>query len=95
MRPCRGPTALRGAGVQSIHRGLAAAGAALLASACGGSPEVSPEDTPRLYVTSGLPDEVRVLDARDGTLLRTVSVDRRGGETDEPHGVTVSPDGRH
>ena len=54
-----------------------------------------PEDGPRLYVTSGFTDEIHVLDARDGTTLRTVSLDRRRTETDEPHGVTVSADGRH
>lgn len=69
-------------------------GAALIAVACGG-PAEEPEDAPRLYVTSGFTDEIHVLDARDGTTLRTVSLDRRRTETDEPHGVTVSPDGRH
>lgn len=70
-------------------------GAALLAVACGGPPDLPPEDAPRLYVTSGFTDEVHVLDARDGTTLRTISLDRRRAETDEPHGVTVAPDGRH
>ena len=67
----------------------------LLAAACGGSPDRPNDDVPRLYVTSGFTDEVHVLDARDGTTLRTISLDRRRTETDEPHGVTVSPDGRH
>ena len=75
------------------HRGWI--GAALLVVGCGGSADGSPEDAPRLYVTSGFTDEIHVLDARDGTTLRTISVDRRRAETDEPHGVTVSPDGRH
>ena len=70
-------------------------GVALLAAACGGSPNGAPEDGPRLYVTSGFTDEVHVLDARDGTTLRTVSLDPRRTESDEPHGVAVSPDGRH
>ncbi|MCE2455945.1 MAG: YncE family protein [Gemmatimonadetes bacterium] len=75
---------------------LAAVAAALLATTCGGSPNVSPHrEAPRLYVTSGFTDEVHVLDARDGTILHTISIDRRRAETDEPHGVTVSPDGRH
>jgi DNA-binding beta-propeller fold protein YncE len=68
--------------------------AALLAVACGGAAD-GPGDPPRLYVTSGFTDEIHVLDARDGTTLRTVSLDRRRTETDEPHGVTVSADGRH
>ena len=67
----------------------------MLAVACGGSADRGPEDAPRLYVTSGFTDDIHVLDARDGTTLRTISVDRRRAETDEPHGVTVSPDGRH
>ena len=95
MRRCLGRKALRGAGAHSIRRRHATTGAALLAFACGGLPEVSPEDAPRLYVTSGFTDEVHVLDARDGATLRTISMDRRRTETDEPHGVTVSPDGRH
>ena len=69
-------------------------GAALLAAACGGAAD-GPGDPPRLYVTSGFTDEIHVLDARDGTTLRTFSLDRRRTETDEPHGVTVSADGRH
>ncbi len=77
-----------------LHR-LAAVAAALLATTCGRSPNVSPWEAPRLYVTSGFTDEVHVLDARDGTILHTISIDRRRAETDEPHGVTVSPDGRH
>ena len=95
MKRCRGRAAPREGGANSIRRRLATAGAALLAWACGGSPEVSPEDAPRLYVTSGFTDEVHVLNARDGATLRTISIDRRRTETDEPHGVTVSPDGRH
>ncbi len=70
-------------------------GTALFAVGCGGSADGSPEDAPRLYVTSGFTDEVHVLDARDGATLRTISLDRRRTETDEPHGVTVAPDGRH
>lgn len=69
-------------------------GAALLLVACGGAADGA-EDPPRLYVTSGFTDQIHVLDARDGTPLRTISLDRRRIETDEPHGVTVSADGRH
>ncbi len=74
-------------------RGTWSVGAALLAAGCGGAN--GPEEPPRLYVTSGFTDEVHVLDARDGTPLRTVTLNLRRTETDEPHGVTVSPDGRH
>ena len=76
------------------RRHRSAIAAALVVAACGGAAD-TPEDAPRLYVTSGFTDEVHVLDARDGTTLRAVSLDRRRIETDEPHGVTVSADGRH
>ncbi len=66
----------------------------VLAVACGGAVD-GPEDPPRLYVTSGFTDEVHVLDARDGGTLRTVPLNPRRTETDEPHGVAVSSDGRH
>ena len=96
------PGALRGprrgtAPVRSLARppGLRGQlGAALLLAACAGTAD-GVDDPPRLYVTSGFTDHIHVLDARDGTTLRTVSLDRRRTETDEPHGVTVSADGRH
>lgn len=69
-------------------------GAAVLAVACGGAADGA-EDAPRLYVTSGFTDEIHVLDARNGATLRTISLNRRRTETDEPHGVAISPDGRH
>lgn len=53
------------------------------------------DPTGRVYVTSGATDHVVVLDARDGTHVTDLAVDRRVGETDEPHGIAVSPDGRH
>ncbi|MFQ5889684.1 MAG: beta-propeller fold lactonase family protein [Gemmatimonadota bacterium] len=49
----------------------------------------------RLYVTSGLTDEVLRLDARDGRIAARFALDRRRGELDEPHGVAVSPAGDH
>ena len=67
----------------------------LLLPACGGSRDIAPEDAPRLYVSSGFTDEVHVLDARNGATIRTIGIDRRRGEVDEPHGLAVSPDGRH
>ncbi len=49
----------------------------------------------RLLVTSGGTDQVLVLDAASGAIVDSVSLDRRLGERDEPHGVAVAPDGRH
>lgn len=49
----------------------------------------------RLLVTSGGTDQVLVLDAANGSVVDSVSLDRRLGERDEPHGVAVAPDGRH
>ena len=96
MRRWCGWPAVRRTGAGAMPRRLAAFVPLLLAAACGRSPDRPNEDAPRLYVTSGFTDEVHVLDARDGTTLRTISLDRRRTETDEPHGgVTVSPDGRH
>ncbi|NNK64044.1 MAG: PQQ-binding-like beta-propeller repeat protein [Gemmatimonadetes bacterium] len=68
-----------------------AAGLALtLLAGCGAS-----DEGPRLLVTSGFTDEVLLLDPADGTITRRIAVDPRPGERDEPHGVAVSPDGRH
>ena len=67
----------------------------LLLPGCGSSRDVAAEDAPRVYVSSGFTDEVHVLDARTGASIRTIGIDRRRGEIDEPHGLTVSPDGRH
>ena len=47
----------------------------------------------RLYVTSGLTDQLMVIDAGDGSFIRALEMDLRPGETDEPHGVALSPDG--
>lgn len=49
----------------------------------------------RLLVTSGGTDQVLVVDAASGSLVDSVSLDRRLGERDEPHGVAVAPDGRY
>ena len=38
----------------------------------------------RLYVTSGATDEVLVLDAADGRLVRRIPTQRRRDEVDEP-----------
>lgn len=65
-------------------------GLGLLLAGCAGPGEGS-----RLYVTSGFTDEVIVLDPRSGRILHRRSLDPRPGERDEPHGVAVSPDGRH
>ena len=95
MRPWRGWAVRPGTGTTRMPRRLATLVPLLLTVACGRSPDRPKEHAPRLYITSGFTDEVHVLDARDGTVLRTVSLDRRRTETDEPHGVTVAPDGRH
>jgi len=62
----------------------------VLLSACG---DQVPGD--RLLVASGFTDQVFVLDALTGTVLDSLALDRRPGERDEPHGIAVSPDGRH
>lgn len=49
----------------------------------------------RLYVTSGLTDQVFRLDPETGELLSRFDLDVRRDEIDEPHGIAVSPDGRH
>ena len=95
MRQRRGRPAVCGTTARTMPRRLATLVPLLVTAACGPSPERPNEDAPRLYVTSGFTDEVYVLDARDGTTLRTISIDRRRTETDEPHGVTVARDGRH
>lgn len=59
---------------------------ALAVAACG-------EPAGTLYVTSGAGDAIVVLDAADGTHRADLAVDPRPGESDEPHGVAVSPDG--
>ncbi|MDA0312907.1 MAG: WD40 repeat domain-containing protein [Gemmatimonadetes bacterium] len=51
--------------------------------------------TGRVIVTSGFTDQVFVLEAATGDILDSLSVDRRPGERDEPHGIAASPDGRH
>lgn len=64
-------------------------GAALLLGACDTAPGG------RVYITSGRTDEVIRLDAADGAIVRRVPLDRMRLETDEPHDVAVSADGRH
>jgi DNA-binding beta-propeller fold protein YncE len=60
-----------------------------------GSCEDSPVEGGSLLVTSGFTDQVFVLDAVRGEVLDSLSLDRRPGERDEPHGVAVASDGRH
>lgn len=45
----------------------------------------------RLYVTSGLTDEVVRVDPGSGMILEHIAVDPRPGELDEPHGIAVAP----
>lgn len=71
--------------------GLAVAGLTLAATVgCD-----DPGSRPQLLVTSGFTDEVLALDPETGAIAERIAVDPRPGERDEPHGVTVSPDGRH
>ncbi len=69
------------------------------AGACGrrdaGLPDEASPHTARLYVTSGLTDQVIRLDPETGAVVSTFDLDMRRDEVDEPHGVTISPDGRH
>lgn len=48
-----------------------------------------------VYVTSGITDEVITIDAASGVVRENLRLDPRRHETDEPHGLAVSPDGRH
>ena len=64
-------------------------GVVILATAC------SPVPGERLLITSGFTDQIFVLDAHTGRVTDSLSLDRRPGERDEPHSVTVSPDGSH
>ena len=54
-----------------------------------------PPSSLRLYVASGFSDQVFVLDSETGSVRDTLALNPRRGEVDEPHGVAVSPDGRH
>lgn len=82
-------------------RAFVVVAAAALLAAC--SSDADPLNGPagphrageRLYVTSGITDEVLRLDPADGTILARISTDRRRDEVDEPHAVAVAPDGRH
>lgn len=60
-----------------------------------GSCDGPPAHGGRLLVTSGFTDQIFVLSAVTGEVLDSLSLDRRPGERDEPHGVAVAPDGRH
>jgi DNA-binding beta-propeller fold protein YncE len=48
-----------------------------------------------LLVTVAVSDEVLRLDPETGAVLARIPVDPRPSESDEPHGVAVSPDGSH
>lgn len=68
--------------------------AALVALLVGGLTGCTSDEGPRLVVASGFTDEILLLDPADGRITRRIAVDPRPGERDEPHGVTVSADGR-
>lgn len=74
------------------RRWAAALALALALTLCGGCGD---PPGPRLLVTSGFTDEVILLDPADGRITGRIAVDPRPGERDEPHGVTVAPDGGH
>jgi DNA-binding beta-propeller fold protein YncE len=69
------------------------------AGACGhrdaGRPAESSPRSARLYVTSGLTDQVFRLDPETGAVVTTFDLDMRRDEVDEPHGISISPNGRH
>ena len=70
-------------------------GGALAGCADAGPPVDSTPPAPTVYVTAGFDDWILALDAATGEVMDTLHMDRRFGEADEPHGVAVSPDGRH
>ncbi len=73
-----------------VARWLAGASLTLAAlAACSDSP------SGRLLVTSGFTDQIFVLDAENGRVLDSLSLDRRPGERDESHGIEASRDGRY
>jgi DNA-binding beta-propeller fold protein YncE len=74
---------------QATRRLAAATLAAALFTAC------SDTSSDRLLVTSGFTDQIFVLDTESGRVLDSLSLDRRPGERDEPHGIAVSSDGRY
>jgi len=60
----------------------------MVAAGCGPSDRVG---AGRVYAASGLTDQILRFDATVGTALEPISVDRRPGEMDQPHGIAVSP----
>ncbi len=54
-----------------------------------------PSSPGRVLITSGVTDEVFEVDGRSGEIVERIPLDPRVGETDEPHGIAVSPDGVH
>lgn len=100
LRPVRTSTPPPGLGAHAgVLRPLGALllGLSLGAAACGDDPVSGGDGSlpARLLVGSGFTDQVFIVAADDGTLLDSVSLNPRREETDEPHGLAVSPDGRH
>lgn len=62
---------------------------AFFVAGCGEAPDG------RVYVTSGLTDEVIQLDAASGAVVQQIPLDPRPRALDEPHGIAVAPDGEH
>ena len=48
-----------------------------------------------LFVTVALSDQVLRLDPETGAILARIPLDPRPSESDEPHGVVISPGGEH
>lgn len=63
--------------------------ALLVGAACASGPDADA----RLYVTSGLTDEVIRVDPGSGDILARIALDPRPAELDEPHGIAVAPTG--
>jgi YVTN family beta-propeller protein len=65
----------------------------------GGTVRLSGDETAdagaSLLVTVAVADVVLHLDPETGSRIERIPVDPRPSESDEPHGVTVSPDGEH
>ena len=86
------PPGIRGGTPAAVRSLVGALAAALILAGCG---RETAADGPRLYVTSGFGDEALILDPVEGVVVDRRALDPRPGERDEPHGVAVSPDGRH
>jgi YVTN family beta-propeller protein len=69
----------------------------IIATGCGGDHAGQGREfgDAAVYVTVAVSDEVLRLDPETGSLLSRIPLDPRRSESDEPHGLAISPDGRH